>query len=85
MKNLLLWWYFAKFLCLQALTANKTSVSELESKLEEEHRLRESAERERDREREKVKRLELEIDKRKEELQTTITENIGKVSLLMIS
>ncbi|XP_046676746.1 leucine-rich repeat-containing protein 45-like isoform X2 [Homalodisca vitripennis] len=63
----------------KALIANKSAMCLLEEKLEEERKLKEDGERERRRDRDKIQKLEEDIERRKEELQTSLTEHVAAV------
>ncbi|KAG8286774.1 Leucine-rich repeat-containing protein 45, variant 2 [Homalodisca vitripennis] len=63
----------------KALIANKSAMCLLEEKLEEERKLKEDGERERRRDRDKIQKLEEDIERRKEQLQTSLTEHVAAV------
>lgn len=65
------------YLTLQALAANKASLSEMDVKLAKEIELKLEVERKRECDKEMMRELGDEINKRKEELRRTITEQIG--------
>uniref|UniRef100_A0A1B6L7R6 Leucine rich repeat containing 45 n=1 Tax=Graphocephala atropunctata TaxID=36148 RepID=A0A1B6L7R6_9HEMI len=68
----------------KALAANKSAMSLLSEKLEEERKLREDVERERRRDKEKMRQLEEDVEREKEVLQATITEHVELQSAAVV-